>query len=1785
MSLYALRVSGAFVHPMLLDERGLMGYPTSIATLRSWRHAFVRAGATVFAASAILASPLSAAHAEPAPALQSRSTTQMSSVPEVVYVTHVGPVGDRVRTINDNWKFYLGDASGAQEATFDDSAWSWVDLPHDYSIDQDYSKSAEGESAYKPGGVGWYRKTFEVSPDMAKKQVRVDFDGAYMDATVWINGHELGTHPYGYSPFSFDLTQYLKPGEQNVLAVRVNHKTPSSRWYSGSGLGRSVDLVVTDQVHVAKDGVRVTTPELAEGNTGSVKTVLHTTLENAGDAEVSAEIVQTVLPWKGDASAQIGTTTVKNKTIPAHGTIDFDAQIMAANPKLWSIDDPNLYIVRTEVKVNGTTVDSYDTRFGYRFFSFDADQGFSLNGRHMKIKGVCMHQDQGALGSVDERAALERQVKILKDMGANSIRTSHNTPSRVLVEVCEEQGMLLDEELFDGWDASKNGNTNDYARFFKKEMGDSALVGGDANKTWAQFDLEQSIARDANSPSVIMWSLGNEMYTGTSSGFNPDVQAKLIAWAKAADPTRPVTQGDNQLRDPNSTAYQPGKIHEAGGLVGANYADGNAYDKMHAAHPDWKLYGSETASAVNSRGVYTTLKSQQDAGGQQLTSYDTSCVSWGHLASQAWFDTIQRDYVAGEYVWTGFDYLGEPTPWNGTDPGPKGTWPSPKNSYFGIIDTAGLPKDTYYFYQSQWNDQAHTLHILPAWNKNMVVKQDKVPVVVYTDAPEVELFFTDAKTNKTESLGKKKFTQKASKNSAQKEEGVYTYQYYEGEGTNTKEKHKNLYLTWDVPYRDGTITAKAFDQDGTELSTQDWDGRKSVTTTGPAKKLAVSVDTTTLDADGHDLAYVTVDVTDEAGNIVPDAKNSVKFEVSGAGALAGVDNGSSPDHQSYRDDNRRAFNGKLVGIVRAGNQAGDIHVKVSADGLAPAEVAVKVNPTPSAPDSKAIDSLFYSRFQYVKAGSSLDLPKTIEVRYYDGTSASKPVTWEEFDSGLLGKGGSFPVRGVVENVPVTVTVNVLDDTVTLLNYSAATHKGEKPVMPETRPAALPDGSIVNAAFPVTWSLPEDSAFSKVGTVEITGSANVFGQDVPVYASIRVQDETITIGDNIGLNGSSTLTNVTEDTEKGLESDSLAAINDGNTTFAKPKSKEESPKNQTCWSNYNASQKGDDTAEVTFNFNTQMRFGRINIFFVQDGWSATFPDAGKTKIQVSDDGFTWRDLPVRETIGKESVQDGAKVKLYTYDFDPTGATQVKLCFKNADKVAKADGIKPCVCVTEVQLMEAQGSYITNSTAKLAHLTVNGQGVPEAALEQGEFSTRALFAELKPEPADNASATVLPARDNKIKTVLESEDHGQRALFTVNLAVPAEDYPGDISLLDYPVSKITATAGSEEAEHATATEGLVKLAFDRKSNTMWHSKWGGDDRSNLWVRMDLEEPTEISALRYLPRQEGAANGVVSGWKVEYSTDDGKTWLPAGEGTWDIMKNDGYDKSWQTAQFDKPVKAKSFRFSATASSTTEPGANYMSAAEIRLTTVPQSVDISQEGSGVKVEVPQSVSVPRVDEEHPVDANALEEKLTYNDEPMVYGVDYLMSFEGNTKPGAARVTIEGIGRFSGTVSRDFTIVKLDRVLTGISVTAEPTKVVYTAGEKLDPAGLVLTLAYSDGSAEALAYNDQTAGDFTFDPSLDAALTEQTDLQVTVTYGGKTAAFHVRVDAAPAPGPNPPAPPHENPGNGGGGHGAGSNGGSSGSQTGSLPKTGDAVQSLAAVAAFGVIALGAGAALKRRLG
>ena len=1628
-------------------------------------------------------------------ATRSDSTTQMSSTPEVVYSSAVDSKQNRTSDFDANWKFMLSDSVQAQDPAFDDSAWQQVDLPHDYSITQKYSQSNEAESAYLPGGTGWYRKSFTIDRDLAGKRIAINFDGVHMNATVWFNGVKLGTHPYGYSPFSFDLTGNAKFGGENTIVVKVENRLPSSRWYSGSGIYRDVTLTVTDGVHVGNNGVAIKTPSLATQNGGNVTMNLTTKVANDTKAAANITLKQTVFPKGGKTDAAIGTVTTASKSIAAGASADVTSTITAASPKLWSIKNPNLYTVRTEVLNGGKVLDTYDTEYGFRWTGFDAASGFSLNGEKVKLKGVSMHHDQGSLGAVANRRAIERQVEILQKMGVNSIRTTHNPAAKALIDVCNEKGVLVVEEVFDMWNRSKNGNTEDYGKWFGQAIaGDNAVLGGDKDETWAKFDLTSTINRDRNAPSVIMWSLGNEMMEGISgsvSGF-PATSAKLVAWTKAADSTRPMTYGDNKIKaNWNESNTMGDNLTANGGVVGTNYSDGANYDKIRTTHPSWAIYGSETASAINSRGIYNRTTGGAQSSDKQLTSYDNSAVGWGAVASSAWYDVVQRDFVAGTYVWTGFDYLGEPTPWNGTGSGAVGSWPSPKNSYFGIVDTAGFPKDTYYFYQSQWNDDVHTLHILPAWNENVVAKGsgNNVPVVVYTDAAKVKLYFTPKGSTEKRLIGEKSFTKKTTA-------AGYTYQVYEGSDKDST-AHKNMYLTWNVPWAEGTISAEAYDENNRLIPERSTEGNASVTTTGKAAKLKADADRKTITADGKDLSYIEVDVTDANGHIVPDAANRVTFDVKGAGKLVGVDNGSSPDHDSYQADNRKAFSGKVLAIVQSTKEAGEITVTAKADGLQSSTVKIATTAVPGTSTEKTVRSFYYSRNYYVKTGNKPNLPSDVEVRYSDGTSDRQNVTWDAVSDDQIAKAGSFSVAGTVAGQKISVRVTMIDEIGALLNYSASTPVGTPAVLPGSRPAVLPDGTVTSANFAVDWTKPADTVYNTAGTVKVPGTATVFGKEFKVTATIRVQRSQVTIGSSVSGNALRLTQNIPAD----KQSDTLDAIKDGSTTVD---ANTGGGANPSAWTNWAYSKAGHNTAEITFEYATEQQLGQIVMYFFRDSNAVRFPDAGKTKIQISADGKNWTDLAATETIAAQESSD--RVKPYTYDFAPVGATFVKVTVTNADTTTPSGVV--CTGLTEIELKTATSKFVTNTSAALSSLTVNGTKVSDSVLAAGSYNTPAIIADVEAEGEGNASVTVLPAHDNVIRVITESEDHATRKTFTINLGTEQE-FPADSDERDYPAADMTVTVGSEQTS-GTATEGPKKFAVDGNTSTYWHSNWTPTTVNDLWIAFELQKPTKLDALRYLPRPAGSKNGSVTEYKVQVS-DDGTNWTDAGSGTWTT------DYGWKLAEFNQPVTTKHVRLKAVHTYADSGNDKFMSASEIRLRKAVDTTDIS----GATVTVPAKLTVDQVDADHPATFATKDVTVTLGDATLRYGVDYLLDYAGNTAVGTATVTVRGIDKYSGTVAKTFTIELKDApapepTLTSVSVKTKPSKLTYVVDDKFDPAGLVLQLNYDDDSTGTVTWNTQTSGEFTFKPALDAKL-KVTDKTVTVTYQGKSAVIDITV-SQPAP-------------------------------------------------------------------
>ena len=980
--------------------------------------------------------------------------------PEVVKVSAVKE--ERETNFNEGWKFNLGDVNGVQNMGYNDAAWKDITIPHDFSIFQNFTSSGEAESGYLPGGTGWYRKTFTLPESFEGKTILLNFDGVYSDAYVYVNGTQVGEHHYGYTAFAFDISDALTcdGATQNLIAVKAVNNIPSSRWYSGSGIYRDVTLVVTEPVHVDLNGTTVTTPEIENGG-GKVR--VEADIVNDGASAKTVTVKNTVYTAEGTAVSGVAETSVE---VGAGETAAAVTESNVSSPKLWSLDETNMYYVSTEVLVDGNVTDTYNTDFGFRYFAFDHDTGFSLNGEKMKLNGVCMHHDQGALGSAAYYDAVYRQLSILKDMGVNAVRITHNPANKQYLEICNELGILAVEEFFDGWHLAKNGNSNDFSRYYTQPIGSgNGIYGGNASMTWAEYALKSTVRRDRNNPSVIMWSLGNEVQEGTS-GNQPDypVHARnMIRWMKEEDSTRPATTGDNTKDSGYSYVTEMNEVvNSSGGVVGFNYA---SYSAMTSLHNKYNyIMASETASAVNSRGMYKTQlngsgnqPAYQNNYGYHLTSYDTSTVGWGKTAKESLWDTIRADHVAGQFVWTGFDYIGEPTPWNGTNPGDGGRGCVPNSSYFGIVETTGFPKDSYYLYRSQWNRKDTTLHLVTAWDADNIMYSsgNKTPVWVYSNAPVVKLYRNGTLIGT------------ATQTEIQTAAG-YKYYTYQSVSSNTSactavqtSGSESLFAIFNVEYASGTISAKAFEQDGTTEITQ-VAGNASVSTPGTAAKLQVTEKKDEIAADGSSLVHIAVDVTDANG--VPDtaASNEISFSLTGNGEIVGVDNGDQATADKYQQASVltgptsakiKAYAGKALVIVRSTKTAGSFTLTASSSGLQNASVTVNtVEEEAGGAAENMVESYRMVKHCYAPKGiSDITLPGTVEASYTDGSTKTLTITWEDFDKAKLGETGVFPVNGSVrdggQTISLFLTVHVYGEVSGVRNFSLCTRPGAVPVLP------------------------------------------------------------------------------------------------------------------------------------------------------------------------------------------------------------------------------------------------------------------------------------------------------------------------------------------------------------------------------------------------------------------------------------------------------------------------------------------------------------------------------------------------------------------------------------------------------------------------------------------------------------------------------------------------------------------------------------------------------------------
>jgi beta-galactosidase len=797
-------------------------------------------------------------------------------------------VAPRIRGSFDlGWKFSRGDFPGAQMPEFSDSGWRALDLPHDWSIEGpfDEKESSSFCGAYLPTGIGWYRKRFHLPDSYKDKKLTIEFDGVYQNSEVWINGQWLGKRPYGYVPFFYDFTPYISFGKENVVAVKADnsHQT-NCRWYSGSGIYRHTWLLSTNKVHIAPWGTFVSSPQVSK-DTATLR--INTKIQNEGKDAARCNLVSSLL----DRDGKVIQTAEATQEIATGAEYEFVQQINVDRPRLWWVADPYLYKVRSSVRILNASVDECDTPIGIREAVFDAGKGFVLNGERVKLNGVCLHHDGGCLGAAVPERVWERRLEILRDMGCNAIRTSHNPYAAEFLDLCDRMGFLVMNEAFDEWKVPKGQiGPNGYANYFDE---------------WYGRDVQNFVRRDRNHPSVVLWSAGNEIGDqGTPQG--PETLGKLLKVFHAEDPTRMVTAGCDHIHSEPASEEATPEFLALLDVVGYNYVDRwrdrreKYYSVDRHAFPQRRFIGTESEAMGGIRGEYPDLfPTNAPAAGffQFLRGRNVD-------VEQLWKFVDTYDYVAGDFMWTGIDHLGE------------ARWPM-KGSSSGVIDTCGFKKDGFYFYQSQWTDKP-VLHVFPHWNW-----QGKeghiVPVTCFTNCDTVELFLNDR------SLGVKGY--------------AFPRLGMEGRWGNLPDRAKvlrttgDLHLSWDVPYEPGALKAIGT-KDGKIVATAE------IFTTGQPASIGLSSDRESLVIDQRDVAHLTVYILDDKGLAVPTADNEVTFEIDGAGSLLGTDNGNPASHEDYNSKRRKAFNGSCLAIVKSNGKAGQIQVRAVSPPLQSARVII-----------------------------------------------------------------------------------------------------------------------------------------------------------------------------------------------------------------------------------------------------------------------------------------------------------------------------------------------------------------------------------------------------------------------------------------------------------------------------------------------------------------------------------------------------------------------------------------------------------------------------------------------------------------------------------------------------------------------------------------------------------------------------------------------------------------------------------------------------------------------------
>ncbi|NQU53138.1 MAG: glycoside hydrolase family 2 protein [Bacteroidetes bacterium] len=789
----------------------------------------------------------------------------------------------KVVLLDEDWQFINKEVENGQQAKISTEGWETVSVPHDWAISGEFDESIDAQETmviedgervpkFRTGrtgglphiGIGWYRKALDLPSTLKNKRIHVEFDGAMSHAKVYLNGEFVGEWPYGYASFGFDITDHVNFGGENILAVRLENPAFSSRWYPGAGIYRNVRMVVTNPVFVKQWGTYLTTPEIKDGK-GTVN--LKTRVLNQSGESRKVRVETQIISPAGESLASISDEIDLDNELTVEQNLDVPI------PKLWSLESPTMYKAVTRIFDDKKELDKYETPFGFRYFEFTNNEGFYLNGERVQLNGVCLHHDLGPLGSAVNLSSLRHRMKLLQEMGCNSIRTSHNPPTPEMLELADEMGFLILDEIFDEW------------RLAKTENGYNTLW-----DEWAEKDMVAWIHRDRNHPSVIAWSIGNEIREqGAEDGL--ETCKFLVDICHREDPSRPTTAGFNNWRG----AINNG-LADAVDLPAWNYKP-QFYTSIHKEHPDWTMYASETASTVSSRGEYffpAEVKVMYTREPYHSSSFDLEYPSWATSPDREFVAQDSLKFMAGEFVWTGFDYLGEPTPYNVE-------WPS-RSSYFGIIDLCGIPKDRYFLYQSQWTDK-EVLHLLPHWNWTA---GQKVSVHCYTSFDKGELFLN-------------------------------------GKSLGVREKDPaNLYTTYrlvwdDITYEPGEIKVVTLDENNNPLK------EAVVKTAGEPAKIVLETDRNQILADGKELAFVTVSVVDENGTLCPQANNLIQFSTEGEGSIKAVGNGDPTSLESFVKPFRKTFNGKCMVLVQSSKTAGEFTLKAESEGLEAQEIIIKTS--------------------------------------------------------------------------------------------------------------------------------------------------------------------------------------------------------------------------------------------------------------------------------------------------------------------------------------------------------------------------------------------------------------------------------------------------------------------------------------------------------------------------------------------------------------------------------------------------------------------------------------------------------------------------------------------------------------------------------------------------------------------------------------------------------------------------------------------------------------------------